>query len=67
VNIPLSRLEEQLDTLPADRPLAVHCASDYRATIAASLIRRHGHADVATLVGGLAAWQAAPLETVAAG
>src|SRR5213082_567432 len=67
VNIPLSRLEEQLDTLPADRPLVVHCASDYRSTIAASLIRHHGHAAVATLVGGLAAWEAAPLETVAAG
>ena len=67
VNIPLSKLEEQLDALPTDRPLVVHCASDYRSTIAASLIRRHGHAAVATLVGGLAAWEAAPLETVAAG
>jgi hydroxyacylglutathione hydrolase len=67
VNIPLSKLEEQLDTLPADRPLVVHCASDYRSTIAASLIRRHGRSGVATLVGGLAAWEAAPLATVAAG
>jgi len=67
LNIPLSRLQERLEELPADRALVVHCASDYRATIAASLIRRHGHADVSTLVGGIGAWEAAPLETVAAG
>jgi rhodanese-related sulfurtransferase len=57
VSIPLSRLTEALESLPADRPLVVHCASDYRATIAASLIRRAGLSDVATLVGGVAAWE----------
>ena len=66
VNIPLSRLQEHLGDIPADRPLVVHCASDYRSTIAASLLRREGLAAVATLVGGLAAWEAASSETVAA-
>jgi glyoxylase-like metal-dependent hydrolase (beta-lactamase superfamily II)/rhodanese-related sulfurtransferase len=61
VNIPLSRLTERLGGLPADRPLVVHCASDYRATIAASLIRREGLPSVATLVGGVAAWDSSPL------
>jgi hydroxyacylglutathione hydrolase len=66
VNIPLSRLQEHLGTLPADRSLVVHCASDYRSGIAASLVRRAGLPDVAALVGGLAAWESAPLATVAA-
>ncbi len=56
VSIPLSRLKEQLDTLDRDRAIVVHCASDYRSTIAASLMRRAGLTDVTTLVGGVAAW-----------
>jgi glyoxylase-like metal-dependent hydrolase (beta-lactamase superfamily II)/rhodanese-related sulfurtransferase len=66
VNIPLSQLGERLDAIPADRPLVVHCASNYRSAIAASLLRRQGLPSVATLVGGLAAWESAPLATVAA-
>jgi glyoxylase-like metal-dependent hydrolase (beta-lactamase superfamily II)/rhodanese-related sulfurtransferase len=59
VNLPLSQLRERFGELPADRPLVVHCASDYRATIAASLLRREGLSEVGTLVGGLAAWESA--------
>jgi glyoxylase-like metal-dependent hydrolase (beta-lactamase superfamily II)/rhodanese-related sulfurtransferase len=59
VNVPLSRLAERYEELPGDRPLVVHCASDYRATIAASLLRREGLSDVAALVGGIAAWESA--------
>ncbi len=58
VHIPLSRLAQQIATLPADRPLVVHCTSDYRATTAASVMRRAGLSDVAALVGGVAAWEA---------
>jgi len=65
-NVPLERLPHRLGELPLDRPLVVHCASSYRATIAASLLRRAGLADVAVLVGGIAAWEAAQLETAAA-
>jgi hydroxyacylglutathione hydrolase len=63
VNIPLPRLMEHLGSVPADRPLVLHCASDYRATIAASLLRREGLRDIATLVGGMAAWAAATAMT----
>jgi hydroxyacylglutathione hydrolase len=62
-NVPLSRLREHLDEIPRDRALVAHCASDYRAAIAASLMRRAGIADVAVLVGGIAAWEAAHLPT----
>jgi hydroxyacylglutathione hydrolase len=63
VNIPLSRLRERLAELPGSRAVVVHCASGYRASIAASLMRRAEIGDVAVLVGGLAAWDPALLKT----
>lgn len=56
INIPLSTLESRLAEVPRDRPLVVCCASGYRSAIAASLLERAGIADLADLVGGLAAW-----------
>jgi hydroxyacylglutathione hydrolase len=58
VNVPLSRLPEQLGALPRDRSIVVHCASGYRSAIAASLLQREGYPSVADLVGGLPAWEA---------
>jgi hydroxyacylglutathione hydrolase len=66
VNLPLSQLAARMDTLPDDRPLVVHCASDYRSAIAASMIRRDGRPEVSVLVGGLPAAESAPLVTIAA-
>jgi rhodanese-related sulfurtransferase len=65
VNVPLSRLRERIATLPPERVLVTYCASGYRSAIAASMLRREGRRTVGDLVGGLAAWQAARLETVA--
>jgi hydroxyacylglutathione hydrolase len=59
VNLPLSRLTEQLETLPRDRAIVVHCASGYRSAIAAGLLQGAGFPRVADLVGGLAAWTSA--------
>jgi hydroxyacylglutathione hydrolase len=63
INVPLSRLADQFQTLPADQAIVVHCSSGYRSSIAASLIRRGGIASVSDLVGGLDAWEAAELST----
>ncbi|MDX6484910.1 MAG: hypothetical protein QOF43_63 [Gaiellaceae bacterium] len=65
VNIPLPLLMQRLDRLPRDRLLVVHCAEGYRSAIAASLLLREGFA-ASDLAGGIAAWQASGLETVAA-
>jgi glyoxylase-like metal-dependent hydrolase (beta-lactamase superfamily II)/rhodanese-related sulfurtransferase len=59
VNLPLSRLREQLGELPRERPIVVYCSGGYRSAIAASLLRREGVARISDLVGGLGAWQAA--------
>jgi glyoxylase-like metal-dependent hydrolase (beta-lactamase superfamily II)/rhodanese-related sulfurtransferase len=57
LNIPLSKLEARLEELPKGRRLAVHCASGYRSSIAASVLSRHGITDIEELVGGITAWE----------
>ncbi len=61
MGIPLTRLAERIAELPADRPLLVHCAGGYRSSIAASLLQRHGFAQVSEIAGGITAWEAARL------
>jgi glyoxylase-like metal-dependent hydrolase (beta-lactamase superfamily II)/rhodanese-related sulfurtransferase len=65
IGIPLNHLVERVQELPADRQILVHCAGGYRSSIAASLLQRHGFAQVGEIAGGIAAWDAAqlPLET----
>lgn len=54
-------LYSRLDDLPRDRPIAVICASGYRSSIGASLLRRAGFSDVSWVAGGLPTWQASGL------
>jgi hydroxyacylglutathione hydrolase len=61
VFIPLSQLEQRLSDIPRDRPLIVHCAGGYRSSIAASVLKREGFADVSEIAGGMTAWEAAGL------
>ncbi|WP_409074442.1 MBL fold metallo-hydrolase [Micromonospora chalcea] len=56
-HIPLAELTHRLDEVPTDRPVVVHCAGGYRSSVAASLLRNAGHADVSDLLGGYGAWQ----------
>jgi glyoxylase-like metal-dependent hydrolase (beta-lactamase superfamily II)/rhodanese-related sulfurtransferase len=58
VNLPLSRLPQELERVPGDRPVVVYCASGYRSSIAASVLCRAGRTGVTDLVGGLSAWEA---------
>lgn len=41
LTIPLPELREQLDTIPTDKPLVVHCAAGYRSATASSIIAAH--------------------------
>ena len=52
-------LPDRLDALPRDRPIATICASGYRASVASSLLRAAGFADVSWVAGGVPTWQAA--------
>ena len=62
VNVPLSRLADELASLERDRPTVVYCASGYRSAIAASVLQRSGFTRVFDLVGGLPAWEAERLQ-----
>jgi hydroxyacylglutathione hydrolase len=61
LSIPLNRLAENLTTLPKNRALLVYCASGYRSSIAASLLRGGGFAPTGEIAGGIAAWEGAKL------
>ena len=69
VSIPLARLLERHDELDPDRPVIVYCAAGYRSSIGSSLLRARGFGQVADVIGGFDAWNAAglPVEPVGAG
>jgi rhodanese-related sulfurtransferase len=56
-NIPLAELEKHIQELPADRPVAVICASGYRSSIASSILKIHGFQSPINVVGGTKAWE----------
>ncbi len=56
LNIPVAQLPERLSELDTDVPTVIYCAGGYRSSMAASLLRAHGFADVSDLLGGFAAW-----------
>ncbi|MFI8825615.1 rhodanese-like domain-containing protein [Streptomyces sp. NPDC053431] len=56
LHMALSELPARAHEIPTDRPLVVHCAGGHRSSVAASLLRRRGFADVSDVLGGYAAW-----------
>jgi hydroxyacylglutathione hydrolase len=54
-------LEERFAEVPRDKPVIVVCGTGYRASIAASFLRREGYPDVTNVMGGMTAWKAAGL------
>ena len=56
--IPLAELRRRIEEVPVDRPVVAYCASGWRSSVAASLLRRSGHPDASDLLGGFAAWEA---------
>ncbi|ART69261.1 MBL fold metallo-hydrolase [Mycobacterium dioxanotrophicus] len=56
VNIPVRQLPERVGELDANAPTVVYCAGGYRSSVAASLLRQRGFADVSDIVGGYTAW-----------
>lgn len=55
-------LPERLDELPRDgATVATICATGYRSTVAASVLKRGGFDDVANITGGMTAWRQAGL------
>ncbi|MFJ7279881.1 rhodanese-like domain-containing protein [Kitasatospora sp. NPDC098663] len=56
LHLPLAELPARHGELPTDRRVVLHCAGGSRSSIAASLVRRHGHPHTYDLIGGYGAW-----------
>ncbi len=56
-------LQQRFAEVPRDKPVYVMCGSGYRASIAASFLKREGYDDVFNVVGGMSAWKSAGLPT----
>ncbi len=54
--IPVGQLPARLDELEAAAPTVVYCAGGYRSSVAASVLRQAGFADVSDIIGGYGAW-----------
>ncbi|CAN5443827.1 hypothetical protein BH24DEI1_BH24DEI1_16570 [soil metagenome] len=50
------RLLHELDDLPRDRPIVVHCQAGNRSAVASSVLRAAGFDNVYDLSGGYSAW-----------
>lgn len=60
-HIELTKLENSIDQLPKDVPIATICGSGFRASMAASLLHHLGFQDVGNIQGGMQAWKNANL------
>jgi glyoxylase-like metal-dependent hydrolase (beta-lactamase superfamily II)/rhodanese-related sulfurtransferase len=56
LNIPLAQLRSRLGEVSPANPIVVHCASGWRSSVAASLLRESGFENVSDLAGGYNAW-----------
>ena len=61
LQFPLNHLEERLLEVPQGKRLVIQCASGYRSSIGASILRLHGIHNVTDLAGGINAWEASGL------
>ncbi|QEG33828.1 MBL fold metallo-hydrolase [Bythopirellula goksoeyrii] len=59
IHIHGGKLQENFSLVPHEKPVVVICGSGYRASIAASFLKREGYKDVANVLGGMTAWNAA--------
>lgn len=60
-----AELQDRLDELDSNKPTLVYCGSDFRASLATSILAAHGFQDVSTLLGSIKAWKHAGLSLVA--
>lgn len=59
LHIYVGHLEERINEVPTNRPVAVICRVGNRASLGASILRRGGHREVYTVLGSMAAWKKA--------
>ena len=55
-NIYLGEIENKIEELPHDKPIITVCGNGSRASLAASILRRHGFTEIYTVLGSMRAW-----------
>jgi hydroxyacylglutathione hydrolase len=60
-HIYVPHLEKHLDELDKSQAIATYCGTGYRASIAASLLQKHGFENAINIPGSWTAWKAASL------
>jgi hydroxyacylglutathione hydrolase len=50
------QVEENLEEIPADKKVVVYCDSGNKSSVAASILKKHGYEDVASVLGSMNAW-----------
>jgi NADPH-dependent 2,4-dienoyl-CoA reductase/sulfur reductase-like enzyme/rhodanese-related sulfurtransferase len=58
-HLPVDDVRWELDQLPRDRRIILHCRTGFRAHLALRILKENGHADLANLTGG---WVSLELE-----
>jgi hydroxyacylglutathione hydrolase len=58
---PLAKIPANFKGLDREQPIAVHCKSGYRSSIASSFLKREGFKNVMNVIGGYDAWVACGL------
>jgi rhodanese-related sulfurtransferase len=56
INIPLSKLKNQLAEIPKDKELILYCQSGMRSKHAARILQKQNYKKVSHLSGGIASW-----------
>lgn len=56
IHIPLAELQERLEEIPVDHPVAVHCQGGGRSAIAAGVLEAAGRQEVTNVTGGFGEW-----------
>lgn len=56
VNIPLAEIHRRLPEIPQDKPVAIYCASGYRAQMTVSFLRARGWKHVTTMTDSEKLW-----------
>ena len=56
INVYFGTIEENLDEIPKDKPVVVHCQSGHRASIAYSVLVKNGYNNILNFSGGMNEW-----------
>ena len=57
----LAEFQKKLESIPKDKQVAITCGAGFRSSVAASILKGSGHENVASIQGGMRAWNQANL------